>query len=374
MDDPIITPREAAALLGVSTRTAQTWIEQYALESWKTPGGHRRVRRSEVISLRERLGPSEPMRRPVLMVQVSKANGARICEALSGLGEVIAIDEGDPLSSLTIIGRTMPSVVVIELGGTKREQLAMLKHLFSDPLLGHMHVLLLGDMTAEQVVTQFAADKQVSVASPQSGSEELRAIVEAILRQSEPDPSKQTPALSDSIRGYPVPADENERLKALNRTGLVDTPSEHAFDKIVQVAANVLQTPICLMSLLTYDRQWFKAQVGLTQRQTPRLWAFCNHTIVKNGVFVVEDAAADDLFRGNPLVTGTPQIRFYAGAPIRDYAGYALGSLCVIDNKPRQISKEQRATLKTLAELTSDRINLRMRERQLAAKAVSDTK
>ncbi|AME25500.1 GAF domain-containing protein [Caballeronia sordidicola] len=366
MDDPIITSREAASLLGVSTRTAQVWIEQYALESWKTPGGHRRVRRSEVIALRERLAPSEPKRRPVMLVQAGKLNNARVCEALSALGEVIAIDDSDPLSSLTIIGRTMPAVVVIEVGHTNLEQLAMLTHLFIDPLLGHTHVLVLGDMTAGQVVAQMRPGEQVSVASPQSGGEELRAIVETILAQGEPGASNRVPALSERMRGYPVPPDENERLKALNRTGLVDTPLEPAFDKIVQMAANVLQTPVCLMSLLTHDRQWFKAQVGLTERQTPRLWAFCNHTIVQNGVFVVEDAAADDRFRGNPLVTGTPEIRFYAGAPIKDYEGYALGSLCVIDNKPRQINDEQRATLKTLAELTSDRINLRTHTRQLA--------
>jgi excisionase family DNA binding protein len=154
--------------------------------------------------------------------------------------------------------------------------------------------------------------------------------------------------------GYPVGSDEAGRLVALASSGLVDTPPEARFDRIVRIAAQVTGSPIALVSLLTSTRQWFKARVGLGAQETPREWAFCSHAILAEEAFVVEDAAADPRFRDNPLVQGEPRIRFYAGVPVRDRAGQALGTLCVIDREPRKLRAAELQALIDLADIASE--------------------
>jgi GAF domain-containing protein len=122
----------------------------------------------------------------------------------------------------------------------------------------------------------------------------------------------------------------------------------------VRLAAQVTGSPIALVSLLTSTRQWFKARVGLEAQETPREWAFCSHAILAGESFVVEDAAADPRFRDNPLVQGDPKIRFYAGVPLRDLAGKALGTLCVIDREPRRLRGAELQALIDLADIASE--------------------
>ena len=141
---------------------------------------------------------------------------------------------------------------------------------------------------------------------------------------------------------------------------LLDTAAEPAFDRITKLAAWIFRTPIALISLVDFDRQWFKSAFGLETQQTPRAVAFCSHTIIGDDVMVVPDARLDGRFATNPLVTGEPGIRFYAGAPIRTPDGFALGTLSIIDRVPRTLDAEQVVQLAALAALATDEMELQL--------------
>jgi phosphoribosyl 1,2-cyclic phosphodiesterase/FixJ family two-component response regulator len=148
----------------------------------------------------------------------------------------------------------------------------------------------------------------------------------------------------------PVPDDERERLQALSRLGVLDTDPEERFDRITRLASAVLGVPIALVSLVDTDRQWFKSSHGLDTRQTPRDVAFCAHAILGDDVFVVPDALLDPRFADNPLTTGEPRVRFYAGCPL-SVGGHRVGTLCLIDHRPRQLDEAQLHLLRDLADL-----------------------
>jgi excisionase family DNA binding protein len=236
-EDPILTTSAAARLLGVATSTVQLWMESGAIESWKTPGGHRRTRESHIRAL------------------MTKVSG-------------------------------------------------------------------------------------------QSGSLERR------LPPTPTDPE----FLPNSDPGFPVPEEEAQRLAALAATRLVDSLPEERFERIVRLASKVTESPIALISLLTARRQWFKARVGMPAQQTPREWAFCAHAILQDGPFVVEDALSDARFSENPLVLADPHMRFYAGVPLRDPSGMALGTLCVIDREPRKLRAAELQALSDLAAIAAGEI------------------
>ena len=141
---------------------------------------------------------------------------------------------------------------------------------------------------------------------------------------------------------------ELSRLAALLRYEILDTPEESAFDDFTALAAQMCDTPIALISLVDDRRQWFKSRVGLDVSETPRDISFCTYTITGEQIFEVPDALQDPRFRDNPLVQGDPHIRFYAGTPLTSPDGHNLGTLCVIDRKPRRLSSEQRETLERL--------------------------
>jgi EAL domain-containing protein (putative c-di-GMP-specific phosphodiesterase class I) len=148
----------------------------------------------------------------------------------------------------------------------------------------------------------------------------------------------------------PIPADEGKRLAVLRRYKILDTAYEAIFDDIAAAAARVCGTPMSAVSLIDADRQWFKAQVGIDARETTRDLAFCAHTVMDpHHVLVVDDAAVDERFASHPLVTGDPNIRFYAGAPLVSPDGAAVGSLCVIDSVPRHLTDDQLQTLRRLS-------------------------
>ena len=235
-DDPILTTREAARLLGVAVSTAQLWMEGGALPTWKTPGGHRRVRLSAVTQL---------MRQREASLPVARAG--------------------------QLAGEVLPS----------------------------------------------------------------------------PAPA------------YPVAPNEAQRLTALAATGLMDSPGEKVFDRLTWLASHVTECPMALLTLLSGQRQWFKSRIGIERRETPREVAFCSHTIMQDGAFVVEDAGADPRFAANPLVTGAPHIRFYAGYPVLDANGLALGSLCVLDREPRRLRERELRALRELAAIASDEVRRR---------------
>jgi diguanylate cyclase (GGDEF)-like protein/PAS domain S-box-containing protein len=152
------------------------------------------------------------------------------------------------------------------------------------------------------------------------------------------------------VKAAEIPVDEQERLAALHALGVLDTPPEAEFDALVFAAARVCDAPIALITLIDADRQWFKASVGLPGiAETPRIVSFCGYAILTADVFVVPDAAADQRFADNPLVTGNPDIRFYAGAPLALEGGQRIGTLCVIDRQPRELQPEQLVALRQLA-------------------------
>ncbi len=162
-----------------------------------------------------------------------------------------------------------------------------------------------------------------------------------------------------SARSYPVPADEALRLRDLQRHQLLDHAGDHHFDQIAKLASALFDRPIALISLVDHDRQWFLSRNGLEVSETPREVAFCAHTIASDEVMVVPDALQDERFSSNPLVLSPPGIRFYAGAPLRTKDGHNLGTLCVIDQKPREFSPEQRQQLQMLADLVMREIEWR---------------
>ena len=149
---------------------------------------------------------------------------------------------------------------------------------------------------------------------------------------------------------FPIPENEDRRLKALADYNIMDSLPEQAYDDFARLASTICNTPIALITLLDDKRQWFKSNIGLDVNETPRSQAFCAHAIMNtNEVMIIEDAATDERFASNPLVTADPNIRFYAGAPLVTPTGEALGTICVIDREPRKISENQLEALQILS-------------------------
>jgi excisionase family DNA binding protein len=236
-DDPVLTTAAAARLLGVAVSTTQLWLESGALPSWKTPGGHRRVRLSAVMQL-------------------------------------LAAKAG----------------------------------------------------TAPPALPATSADPEF----------------------------RPVPA-----SGYPQPSDERARLAAVEATGLVESAPEPVFDRLTWLATQVTDCPMALITLLTSRRQWFKSRIGVELAETPRDWAFCSHAIVRDAPLMVQDAQRDPRFAANPLVTGDLQVRFYAGVPLRDANGHALGTLCVLDREPRRLRNREIEALQELAAIATEELRRR---------------
>ncbi len=161
------------------------------------------------------------------------------------------------------------------------------------------------------------------------------------------------------MSAYPIPDNEAERQAALDEQHILDEESDEDFNRITRLASQMLGVPTALISLVDRQRQWFLSRVGLEASETPRDLAFCAHAICGNDVMVVNDASLDERFKDNPLVTGNPNIRFYAGVPLQTPSGFNLGTLCVISPQPRQLAGNEQQLLKDLAGMVIQHLEAR---------------
>ncbi len=154
-----------------------------------------------------------------------------------------------------------------------------------------------------------------------------------------------------------LPADEAQRLKDLRALRILDTDPEERFDRLTRIARRLFDVPIALVSLVDENRQWFKSKDGIDARETSREVSFCGHAILGEKILIVENASADLRFADNPLVTGSPNIRFYAGVPVRYLSGSRLGTLCLIDRAARGFDEQDCNLLRDLGEIAESELN-----------------
>jgi excisionase family DNA binding protein len=403
MENDVLTTTEAARLMGVSVRTAQLLIEGGTLRSWKTPGGHRRVYRADVLAfVAQHDETPDPFNSARVVLVAPQAHVARCVEWLSAVDGCTVDAYSDAQEAAFAIGARLPAVVVVDLreamqdedgergepgevgetgkrAGRKNagergehtrgdcdERAALVAQLAAQPALGASRIVTLGgDADARHKESAHADTKAEANADAKITRIEhepaLPAAVRNLLRDRDAAAGQPDPDAT-----YPVAPNEAQRLVALERAGFVDTPPEDAFDRLTWLASRALKTPIALLTVLTAQRQWFKSRHGLEGfTETPRSWALCNYTILQRDVLVASNLAVDPRFSDNPAVAGGPRFRFYAGAPVVDQDGFALGSLCVMDYEPRELDEEARETLAALAAIASDELRLRATDRQL---------
>jgi excisionase family DNA binding protein len=354
MDRDVLTTSQAARLLGISVRTAQLLVEGGSLTSWKTPGGHRRVYRADVMALMKPPNRAAAVSSAAVVVLAARDRLPLYERILSRSNECSADLHSDVHTASFAIGSRLPAAVIVDLNEEVAERLSFLRNLAANPAAGHMRVIIVGAEDHSPIKADVAVG-QMHIRSPERLPELLGTLLADTAR----------PTTMETAPGFPIAANETQRLVALERSGLVDTAPEESFDRLTWIASYALEMPVSLMTLITPTRQWFKSRQGLEMTETPRSWAFCNRTILQRDVFAVENLARDERFADNPAVAGDPKFRFYAGAPVIDPDGFPLGSVCVMDYEPRQLNPDQTETLRALAAMASDQVRLRATDREL---------
>ena len=167
------------------------------------------------------------------------------------------------------------------------------------------------------------------------------------------------------MQSYPIAANEHERIKELHQLEVLDTPAEKDFDDIVLLTAKTFAVPVSCISLIDAERQWFKARLGLPVTEVERVHSFCNYTIMQNEILEVNDLATDERFSNFTAVKNDPNLRYYAGVPLTSSRGFNVGTLCIFDVTPRQLTADQKFALQVLSRHTMRILELRMRNREL---------
>ncbi|MGL9724199.1 hypothetical protein [Sodalis sp. (in: enterobacteria)] len=255
----------------------------------ENPRGHRRVHRADVLAFMAKKNDraaklssarvillASPARRPLLEGLLSTV----------GEGAVDTVDTVDDVYATAFaIGHRLPAVVVVDLADARAERLSLLSHLAAHPALGQTRLMAVNAPDAAATDAK-RAPPSVQVTS----AEQLPLVIRDALSDITPPIERMALPVS-----FPLAANESQRLEALDRSGLVDTAPEAAFDRLTWLASQNLRMPVALMTLLTPTRQWFKSRQGLKLTQTPRSWAFCNHTVLQKEVFAVNDLSRESL-------------------------------------------------------------------------------
>ena len=347
MDSDILTTSETAKLLGISVRTAQMLIEGGSLTSWKTPGGHRRVYRSDVLALMTQKGTPPPARSARLVLLAPADRQAMLKGSLAEVDGCTVEMHASGYAAAASIGARPPAAVIVDVEQDAADRTLLWQFLTTSPALARTKVIVVGAREASAAMVPRA---QLQFTRPEQLADAVRAVVQGL------DARTASPAGDAS---FPIAPNESLRLAALQRSGLLNAGAEEPFDQLTWLASRTLQTPIALLTLLTAQQQVFKSRQGLEMTETPRSWAFCNYTILQRDMFMVHDLADDPRFASNPAVAADPHFRFYAGAPVVDADGFALGSLCVIDHEPRELDADQERTLRILAQFASHEVQSR---------------
>ena len=283
------------------------------------------------------------MARPVLLYTIDKSMTETLATAIRGesMPMVNARDQSDLLK---LSAEEQFSVVIIEHSPPVRDGLELAIALRASEAEGRVQVPIVlvtsGDHAASRE-NNIATDWLVAPFSLSYARTKIRAWA---LRSA-----------SRWIRAE-LPKDEASRVSVLRELGILDTGPEEPFDRVTRIAATAFNTPMSLVSLVDTDRQWFKSNFGLNTSETSRDSAFCAHVVQKNGELVVSDTLQDDRFADNPLVQGQPHVRFYAGAPLTLPDGSCIGTLCLLDTRPREFTHEDMQMLRDLRDLVLDEI------------------
>jgi excisionase family DNA binding protein len=347
----ILTTAEAAQLLGISTRTAQLWVESGQLPSWKTPGGHRRIPREAVLHLIEPPAQQPGVRAHAIIFAGEGRGDAWVHAGLPGLGLLLHVTE-DVQQLREWLALTPPMLIVVE-DADESARRRLVTSLSRDAKLAQTTIVSLTRSSSDDPVPRGSNRLQFGMLPDVPATSAV--VVDQLMKTRR----------KDAKAVYRTPWNERARLAAVKDSGLLGSPPDPDFDRLVRLAAFAIRAPIAMFTLITQREQWFKSRVGFDGSTTPRDWAFCNETLVANDLTVIEDLATAPQFSNNPTLTEPYGFRFYAGAPVRDPLGFALGSTCVIDVKPRVLSADEREALATIADAASNLIRLRALERQM---------
>ena len=269
------------------------------------------------------------MPRKIALIDFDDALLEANCKMLEGMGyEVQTATDG--AAGLQLVVQMRPEIIVLELVLPKLHGLQLCSTIRQHP-----------DLRNSKIVVAASPTYPVDV-------RKARDLGAATFLKKPYTPPDLARAIT-SLESVPIPQNETRRLATLQSYGILDTTPEAAFDEIAELAAIICETPGALISFVDSDRLWYKSKIGFVADEIPRELSFCAHALMEYEVMVVEDASKDERFAGNPLVANSAEpIRFYAGSPLRDPSGDALGTVCVIGHEPRTLSEKQKRALRLL--------------------------